>query len=378
MGRTPKKSTVDKTAAKPRKRSESKKKKEIKDKVLAKEKKVVAPKTGGASKKSKELKEQTVALHKSTANNNLNFQTKKTTTLSKFVDLGRKPKNSAIKRKSKVVKIEPKPKKLKREIISPIVTKKRTQVVVIKPTVVSPSIPVNNFERVLEQRFKKFDQRPAKPYLFNSNRLKKLAASLGRFSGALDTRARYNLVKTWASGFFPLMMSYQSYKLGPNAFGKGLTFSGVERAFFYSLNKRILSLLRYKMWRDLPHIINTGDAPINIEPRAMKHMYFTSQMYAKFVTRRLKQRFSLFDTFKVLRGFLRGPWLSGYLLRCSGRFSKKQRASTYVFRKGCVPISQFNTPVEYYSDLVRLRYGTCCIKVWLNRKITRVGKNGLL
>jgi ribosomal protein S3 len=50
---------------------------------------------------------------------------------------------------------------------------------------------------------------------------------------------------------------------------------------------------------------------------------------------------------------------------CSGRFSKKQRASIFKYRDGSVPLATFQTSVQHAQDLVRLRYGTCCIKVWV-------------
>jgi ribosomal protein S3 len=108
--------------------------------------------------------------------------------------------------------------------------------------------------------------------------------------------------------------------------------------------------------------------PVIYTPTLLGYQKLNPILYSRFVARRLKQRFNLFETMKVLKNYLKSDESNGYLFKCSGRFTKKQRASIYKFRNGSVPISTFSVPVHYAYDLVRLRYGTCCIKVWISYK----------
>jgi hypothetical protein len=139
----------------------------------------------------------------------------------------------------------------------------------------------------------------------------------------------------------------------------------MSKHFFRVLNEPTLSYLNYKFLKEIPLILTEESNEIVYSPKLLEFGNFNSILYSRFVARRLKQRFHINETMKVLKGFLRSNYLSGYLFVCSGRFSKKQRSSVFKYREGSVPLSSFGTPVQYAYDLVRLRYGTCCIKVWV-------------
>lgn len=144
----------------------------------------------------------------------------------------------------------------------------------------------------------------------------------------------------------------------------------LSRYFFEVLNEPVLSYLNYHFSKEVPKILT--DKSINTliyVPKLLEYGNFNAILYARFVARRLKQRFNINETMKVLRNFLRSGHISGYLFVCSGRFSKKQRASVFKYRDGSVPLATFRTPVQHAQDLVRLRYGTCCIKVWVSYTI---------
>jgi hypothetical protein len=56
--------------------------------------------------------------------------------------------------------------------------------------------------------------------------------------------------------------------------------------------------------------------------------------------------------------------LTGFVIKCAGRFSRRQMATKDVFRFGSVSLSTLSYPVEYSFSTLRLRNGTCSIKVW--------------
>jgi hypothetical protein len=140
----------------------------------------------------------------------------------------------------------------------------------------------------------------------------------------------------------------------------------LSKHFFNVLNEPMLKYLDYYFSKEIPKILTDKSiSNLTYVPKLLEYGNFNAILYARFVARRLKQRFNINETMKVLRNFLRSGYISGYLFVCSGRFSKKQRASIFKYRDGSVPLATFQTPVQHAQDLVRLRYGTCCIKVWV-------------
>lgn len=135
--------------------------------------------------------------------------------------------------------------------------------------------------------------------------------------------------------------------------------------FFFAANHYLLRFSTYKITRDIKSLLGFNVDSlvfVSLSPHEL-----TPQLFARFTTRRLSQRFSLFETIKVLRKYLHSCSLRGYLIKCSGRFTKKQRASIYTVRKGSAPNSTWSAPVQYYDSHVKLKYGACCIKVWTYR-----------
>jgi hypothetical protein len=137
--------------------------------------------------------------------------------------------------------------------------------------------------------------------------------------------------------------------------------------FFFRLHRLMLRFSIYRLSRDLPILNPSLPVAYKFALSPIANDRLTVQLFSRFVVRRLAQRFNLFETVKVLQRFLANSSLRGYLLRCSGRFTKKQRASLYTFRKGAATVGTVGAPVHYYDATVRLKYGACCIKTWIYR-----------
>jgi len=66
--------------------------------------------------------------------------------------------------------------------------------------------------------------------------------------------------------------------------------------------------------------------------------------------------------------FLFGKSFKGLLVKCRGRFTRQQMASSMVFHAGRMPLSSINHNVDYAAGTIALKYGALGIKVYMARK----------
>lgn len=101
-----------------------------------------------------------------------------------------------------------------------------------------------------------------------------------------------------------------------------------------------------------------------------------SNMISEFFYIRLKQYYTIWEVLKnvnFLFKFLmrQRRVVKGYRITCSGRFSRKQRA-TYSWRSfGSLSLSTMKSKLDYGYTTIALKYSSCTIKVWIrlaNRK----------
>jgi len=92
----------------------------------------------------------------------------------------------------------------------------------------------------------------------------------------------------------------------------------------------------------------------------------TARSIANFAIRKLRSLNTLNEIFySLVRGF--STITAGICILCSGRFTKRQRASRLVYRAGKTPYSSFSTPIDFYFDSVPLKYGVGSLKIWINK-----------
>lgn len=94
---------------------------------------------------------------------------------------------------------------------------------------------------------------------------------------------------------------------------------------------------------------------LNFNYNALSYSLFTNYNKTNNLKNRLKTRKPLHS------GFL------GFKMRCSGRFSRRQRASSYWFSLGSVPLNSVNAFIEYASYTVTLVNSAITIKVWVHK-----------
>ncbi len=85
---------------------------------------------------------------------------------------------------------------------------------------------------------------------------------------------------------------------------------------------------------------------------------------------RLKQYYTIFEILKSINYFLKfllfkKQIIKGYKITCSGRFSRKQRA-TYSWKSfGTLSLSTMKSRLDYSFNTIALKYSSCTIKVWI-------------
>jgi len=57
----------------------------------------------------------------------------------------------------------------------------------------------------------------------------------------------------------------------------------------------------------------------------------------------------------------------GFKIKCSGRFSRKQRASSSWFSLGSVPLNKVTSLIDYSAHTVFLANSAITVKVWINK-----------
>lgn len=63
----------------------------------------------------------------------------------------------------------------------------------------------------------------------------------------------------------------------------------------------------------------------------------------------------------------RSSYLIGFKMQCSGRFSRKQRASSLWFSENKIPLNTLNAIIDYNFFTIPLRNSAASVKVWLYR-----------
>lgn len=103
---------------------------------------------------------------------------------------------------------------------------------------------------------------------------------------------------------------------------------------------------------------------------SLNFMNVNVDIISTYISLKLQQRHSLNwvlkPILKDLANKVKKKVFLGYKIVCSGRFTRKQLATYQWTKKGSLHLSKFSSLVKYSEARVRLKYGLCGIKVWLN------------
>jgi len=94
-----------------------------------------------------------------------------------------------------------------------------------------------------------------------------------------------------------------------------------------------------------------------------------SIIMGKYICSRLLQHFNLMETIiPVINDAKERPDVLGFHLKCSGRFSRKDRAVHKHVRLQKKPLNTFKGRLEYFVERIFLKNSVVTIKLWLAKK----------
>ena len=103
----------------------------------------------------------------------------------------------------------------------------------------------------------------------------------------------------------------------------------------------------------------------------------TAYLICNYIKVRLKQQYTLGSIVYPLARFLNSiskDNFEGFKIDCNGRFSRRQRASSFSLKEGRLPFSSRNLFLDYAFSEVILKFGKCGLKVWLFSKEKKASK----
>jgi hypothetical protein len=98
----------------------------------------------------------------------------------------------------------------------------------------------------------------------------------------------------------------------------------------------------------------------------LENFTITSYAITKYMVRKLRNRYTLNELIGYIKNVV-AKNVTGLRLKCSGRFTRRQRASVKRVFFGRVSLNTFGYGVDYHCLAVTLKYGVGGIKVWLSR-----------
>lgn len=128
--------------------------------------------------------------------------------------------------------------------------------------------------------------------------------------------------------------------------------------------KNILSKINFILLKDLKKIVNNKIFKINFI--LVKKIYFDASLASKYITNKLLNKFKLEKVITDLKkDIVTDKNKSGIIVYCSGRFDRKERASSEIYSEGKISLTTLGNKVTYSQNNVILKYGICGIKVWV-------------
>lgn len=112
---------------------------------------------------------------------------------------------------------------------------------------------------------------------------------------------------------------------------------------------------------------------VSYDSKRLQTTYFNHNRFLKYTYWHInyKHILSVNETFNYLkvRAVVDNPYgISNYLgfkIHCLGRFSRRQRASSYWFAMGSVPLNKFRANIDYGNYIVPIKNSAISIKVWV-------------
>ena len=147
--------------------------------------------------------------------------------------------------------------------------------------------------------------------------------------------------------------------------------------FIYTIFNRYSIKKAY--WLDVKLVIafylkklNNKVSNENIHIVSVNKNYITADMVSEFFSIKLDQRYTIWELLRTINFLFKNQMarktVSGYKIVCSGRFSRKQRA-TYSWKifRSLAPAS-VKSNLDYSYRTIALKYSACTIKVYVRNR----------
>lgn len=156
-------------------------------------------------------------------------------------------------------------------------------------------------------------------------------------------------------------------------FSKKISSDKIKSLYTYFIKTLISYLYWYLLNKSLGFYLkklalNSDNYHFNVY--SLDFLNVTSDVIATYISLKLQQKYSLNwvlrPILKDLSTKIKKRIFLGFKIVCSGRFTRKQIATYSWTKKGSLRLNNFSNLVKYSESSVRLKYGLCGIKVWLN------------
>lgn len=148
------------------------------------------------------------------------------------------------------------------------------------------------------------------------------------------------------------------------------TFLNFNNFFFFI--KPVEAALKRHFFKDFYYVLglnkfNKIENNFNVSLVRLLPSSITSSTFARHVWLKLYKKYHFGKViYSLLRNVRSSNFFKGLLVRCNGRFTKKQRAWHSVYRHGKMPLSKQSALVDDTVIYVKLRYGVSAVHINLN------------
>lgn len=116
--------------------------------------------------------------------------------------------------------------------------------------------------------------------------------------------------------------------------------------------------------------------PVDIGFRFVGNESVSALLVARYFCIKLKHALYMPQLIRPVVGMFKGitQEIPGYRIRYAGRLSRRSRATRSSVRGGSLSFSRLDQRIDYASRTVILKFGKCCVKVWLAKRKDYIDK----
>ena len=147
----------------------------------------------------------------------------------------------------------------------------------------------------------------------------------------------------------------------------------LKSLYIYIIKSAVSNLYWYTINRSLNFYLtklNSQNDHYYFNIFGLDFLNITTDIISTYISLKLQQKYSLNwvlrPILKDLSLKIKSKMFLGYKIVCSGRFTRKQIATYMWMKEGSLQLNNFSSLVKYSQSTVKLKYGLCGVKVWLN------------